>query len=164
MTENNSNRFPVNRKLLTRIFSKIKVSTKNFYKGVPCWEWQAYKTKLGYGQISYKPKWWYAHRLIYCFFVEIVPTGLECDHLCRNPSCVNPVHIEPVAPKINKLRGISPAAQNAKKTHCHKGHPLSGDNLKIGDYRICLTCSRERALKAYYKNLTPRKTATHPRR
>lgn len=34
---------------------------------------------------------------------------------------------------------------NTRKTHCHKGHPLSGDNLKVTTvgHRRCRTCSRE---------------------
>jgi hypothetical protein len=37
----------------------------------------------------------------------------------------------------------------AKRTHCVKGHPLSGDNLRIGKQtdgskvRLCITCRRE---------------------
>lgn len=31
-------RLPITRKLLTYIFSQIKVSTERRYRGIPCWE------------------------------------------------------------------------------------------------------------------------------
>ena len=44
---------------------------------------------------------------------------------------------------------------NARKTHCKHGHPLSGDNLRVTPkQRVCLACARRRhaehqARKAY---------------
>lgn len=40
-----------------------------------------------------------------------------------------------------------PPAENAKKTHCLNGHPLSGDNIYKSQlpHRICKTCARKRA-------------------
>lgn len=90
----------------------------------------------------------YAHRFAYEFYVGPIPAGMQLDHLCRNRACVNHEHLEPVTPRLNNLRGVSPAAQNAKKTHCPQGHPYSGDNLythPTKGQRICRTCGRERA-------------------
>lgn len=73
-----------------------------------------------------------------------VPKGLHLDHLCRNPSCINIEHLEPVTPKENCLRGIGPTAQNARKEFCKKGHELSGDNLVVKyGWRICVACKRD---------------------
>jgi hypothetical protein len=75
-----------------------------------------------------------------------VPDGLVLDHLCRNKACVNPAHLEPVTQRENVCRGTAPSAQNAAKTHCAYGHPLTGENLiyDAEGYRMCKTCQVRR--------------------
>lgn len=76
-----------------------------------------------------------------------MPQGLVLDHFfCDNRLCCNPAHVRPVTERENILRGKSPAAEHASRTHCPNGHPLAGDNLeawalKQGDRR-CKTCRR----------------------
>jgi HNH endonuclease len=49
-------------------------------------------------------KYTYAHRLAYTLAHGSVPEGLELDHLCRVPRCINPDHLEPVTPSENQRR------------------------------------------------------------
>lgn len=116
-----------------------------------CIEWTAGTNGVGYGIVHLGPdegsRKVYAHRWSYEQHVGPIPDGLHLDHLCRNTICVNPDHLEPVTPEENILRGISWAAVNARKTHCPKGHPYSGDNLYVrpgAGNRACRTCCRER--------------------
>jgi len=133
----------------------ITIFDKKTIKLGDCWIWQGYKDRLGYGRVQYKNKKWLAHRLAYTMFVGAVPENKDLDHLCRNPSCVNPQHLEPVSHRTNVLRGASPLARYALLTQCSKGHELSGDNLRIrirpGNIgRECIQCNKDR-LKAWHR-------------
>lgn len=87
-----------------------------------------------------------SHRWIYEYYYRQICPDLTIDHLCRNRACVNPVHLEQVTMKINNLRGNSMSIINMRKTDCNKGHPLSGENLRIenGGGRRCKTCELDR--------------------
>lgn len=81
-----------------------------------------------------------AHRWSYEYHVGPIPEGYEIDHLCRTRLCVNPDHLEPVTPQEN----ISRSHGNGRKTHCPKGHPYSGPNLRVyRGTRFCRECSRQ---------------------
>lgn len=118
-----------------------------------CWNWLAGKDKDGYGQFCFNHKGVRAHRFAYQITKGDIPKGLTIDHLCRNTSCVNPDHLEAVTIKINTLRGFSKSAINAQKTHCHRGHSLTGDNLyfRCGS-RMCRICLGINAKKWYNEN------------
>lgn len=114
-----------------------------------CWLWTGAVNERGYGQIRINGKTVAAHRTSYQIYVGNIPNGLQIDHLCKNPSCVNPQHLEPVSAQENVRRSTSgqvTAALQRKKTHCPKGHPYYGDNLYIhpeNKSRSCKTCIRD---------------------
>lgn len=112
-----------------------------------CWIWTGRIRPDGYGIFERDHKSTLAHRLYYELHVGPIPGGLGLDHLCRNTSCVNPEHLEPVTGIENTRRGIAPPAENARKTHCPVGHPLSGENLYVAPktgYRACKACRTQR--------------------
>lgn len=111
----------------------------------------------GYGAVRYYYKGTHinsrVHRLVYERFVGEIPEGLVLDHLCRVRHCINPNHLEPVTVKENNLRGISPMAQNARKTVCIKGHKYEGNNLwKKNGARYCRECQNEYNRGYYQRN------------
>lgn len=118
-----------------------------------CWVWQgAKKTGTGYGYFhAVSGTTVRAHRWAYEQMVGPIPDGLQLDHLCRNPSCVNPSHLDPVTAKVNTARSESFAALNARKTHCPQGHPYDADNTRIDKrgLRHCREC-RNAQCRAYY--------------
>jgi hypothetical protein len=76
-----------------------------------CWAWGgAHFKQTGYCCFSIKRadgKWrpTVAHRVAYELYIAEIPPGLVIDHLCRNRSCVNPWHMEPVTFAENVRRG-----------------------------------------------------------
>ena len=107
-----------------------------------CWIWQLARGGDGYGWAGRE----LAHVALFEQVVGPVPDGLQLDHLCRKRLCVNPAHLEPVTRRENILRGESPSAQNARKTHCHRGHPFDEANTGRWDPRgrACRACHAEK--------------------
>jgi hypothetical protein len=106
-----------------------------------CWLWTRGQCR-GYGVLKANGSQRTAYRLSYELLRGPVPAGFELDHLCRTPACVNPDHLEPVTHAENMRRG-----KIARKTHCKRGHPLSGENLKqypgkTPKKRCCVICHR----------------------
>lgn len=127
-----------------RFWSKVRKAD-----GYGCWEWTGTKSG-GSGRIWWEKTIVPAYRVSYTLVKGPIPEGLHIDHLCRNPICVNPDHLEPVTQRENTLRGIGPTAINARKTHCKRGHELGGENLIPGDHgRECRKCASINAAERY---------------
>lgn len=117
---------------------------KVWRNGDECWEWTGARIPEGYGQLFCGGRVVGAHRIAYEMFAGSISAGLELDHLCRNPGCVNPDHLEPVTHAENLRRSDSCSGINSRKTHCVNGHLLSGPNLYVrpDGRRECRTCAR----------------------
>lgn len=128
---------------------RIKAKCSSNEKG--CWLFGGSKNTWGYGQISYRNKRWMVHRLVYTLKIGPIPPdgdhgrSILC-HTCDEPACVNPYHMWVGTEKDN----MKDAARKKRwprqhKTHCKRGHPLSGDNLRINKtMRQCVACERGR--------------------
>jgi hypothetical protein len=68
----------------------------------PCWVWVMATDSNGYGRLGGGAL---AHIAEWEKTNGRVPKGLELDHLCSNPPCVNPAHLEPVTHAENMRRG-----------------------------------------------------------
>ncbi len=113
-----------------------------------CWTWMGYVDKNGYAPVkAYGNRVpFLAHRLVYEILVGPIPKGLCLDHLCRNPSCVNPEHLDPVTQQTNVARGLS----GVLKQTCAFGHPWNDENIRViktgkrAGKRYCRACHVER--------------------
>lgn len=112
-----------------------------------CWVWTAARRVGGYGEFGVARCTVSAHRLAWRILRGPIPSWLELDHLCRNPACVNPKHLELVTHQENILRGDGPriwAEKQQRKTHCPQGHPYNEENTYWWrGARYCRTCHRE---------------------
>lgn len=71
-----------------------------------CWPWLGALTDDGYGRIRRDDGTKVgAHRLAWLLTHGEIAEGLVIDHLCRNRTCCNPAHLEPVTNQTNLRRG-----------------------------------------------------------
>lgn len=119
-----------------------------------CWQWRGALDSRGYGHWT-RPgmKGASAHRHLYEILRGPITPGETLDHLCRNPSCVNPAHLEMCSIRENILRGDGMAAKRARQTHCIHGHELTEENTyhrpdrPRGRGRQCRQCYRDSAAR-----------------
>ncbi len=141
---------------LSRFWSKVDKRGPD-----ECWPWLGAKSKpnngapSGYGTFRSNR----AHRVSYTLIKGEIPQGLVLDHLCRNPECVNPAHLEAVTQWLNTARGVGPTAQNLAKTICKRGHPLVPENIRLTKkgYRYCRECAKLHSQQSYQRLLIRQK-------
>lgn len=130
-----------------RVFSILEIGDSD-----TCWEWKGIKAPNGYGRINVKRDKWTsvaAHRWIYEHIHGPIDKSLDMDHLCRNRSCVNPNHLEPVTRSVNIKRGV---ISSRLKTQCKRGHEYSESNTrrqKGFGTRSCRECEKIRSKRKY---------------
>lgn len=127
---------------ITNFFNKVN-------KTEACWFWLAAKDGVGYGISTANGKTLRAHRVSWLIAYGELPKGKDLHHICENKDCVNPRHLTPLDHAYHlKLTEKNPTTINSKKTHCLRGHSLSGNNLVANKLkwgkRICKTCDRTR--------------------
>jgi|MudIll2142460700_1097286.scaffolds.fasta_scaffold51418_5 hypothetical protein len=139
----------------TKLYSKILLPD---HPG-ECWGWMGADDGKGYGRFHINGTTLKAHSASYeHFYGENIPKGMFIDHRCRNRGCVKPDHLRIVTPKQNSTENANGfCAENAKKTHCPKGHRLSGENLVIAHgARSCRECLRSAQRDYHHRNKAER--------
>jgi len=104
----------------------------------------------GYGRVWFGGRMVQGHRLILAWSMGLesdldLPVDLVVDHLCRVRECVNPRHLRLITNRENVLIGVGLTADQARRTHCSRGHELVGENLrpnKRGGRGQCRRCDR----------------------
>ena len=122
-----------------------------------CWLWMGPLDAHGYGNfVPHRRMQFKAHHAALVLAGRERPApGMHTDHLCRVRCCVNPDHLEVVTPRENARRGLGGQWQR-DKTHCAKGHPYAGRNLRLTKegHRECRACDslKAKAQKARKKS------------
>jgi len=114
-----------------------------------CLEWTGANNGHGYGRINVGGMLFYVHRVIFQEANGEIAPGLDVCHSCDNPPCCNKDHLflgsagDNARDMIRKGRHFL-AAEKAK-THCDRGHLLSGSNAYIyrsTGRRQCMACQK----------------------
>jgi hypothetical protein len=82
-----------------RFFSKVRELPNG------CLQWTGNVDRKGYGYFWLNGKDVRVHRYAWELEFGPIPKGLEIDHLCRNPGCVNTDHMQLVTNRENVRRG-----------------------------------------------------------
>lgn len=143
-----------------------------------CWPWTGSLGERGYGQINRpydaerhngEKRIFYTHRVAYELAVGTIPpddpeNGIRwtVDHTCHDPAtcagghtcrhraCCNPAHLKLALNRDNILRGGSPPAVNARRTHCVHGHAFTPENTyEWRGGRYCRACRLRRNREWY---------------
>ena len=111
--------------------------------GTDCWIWSAYKDNAGYGKFrrhGHPPI--VAHRFSYELSIGAIPPGIQIHHKCRNPTCVNPDHLEALTPAEHIVKAVY---VHKERTHCRRGHELTPKNTHLyRGVKVCRACARLR--------------------
>lgn len=133
---------------LDRIYARVEVHP------LGCWQFTGALNHGGYGIVQRGARGEgtdRAHRIVYREEVGPIPAGMTIDHLCMNPRCVNPAHLDLVTRAENARRQAAAGrarggGRNRAKTHCPAGHAYDEENTHVhAGRRHCRACGRERA-------------------
>ena len=122
-----------------------------------CWEFLGYRLPKGYGRLSVGNRAGvYAHRAAWVVSGFTLGEFDELDHLCKNTSCVRPTHLQVVPRGWNGRQG-NVTQHLRQRTHCKKGHELTGENVYLSESawrpaRMCRTCLSESKTEYAKKN------------
>jgi hypothetical protein len=108
-----------------------------------CWISDRTAHDHGYTRLRVNGKVVYTHRAAWSAVNGPIPDGLVIDHLCGQPPCCNPDHLDAVTQRENLSRG----GGNTNAPKCRRGHPFTPENTrerKDRPGRYCRTCQRLR--------------------
>jgi hypothetical protein len=126
-----------------------------------CHLWTGAVNQDGYGLLGRGSFTGMAHRWFWIERHGPIPDGMKLDHLCRNPRCVNPDHLEVVTNRENVMRGEGPTVVASRANVCLRGHPLSPENtiVKTDGSRQCRRCQRVANNRSYRRRQEARRGA-----
>ena len=107
-----------------------------------CWMWQRGLDSDGYGKHWHQGDTIRAHVFSFEQKYGLVPVGLTLDHKCRNRTCVNPDHVEPVTVAENTRRGLTPKLSIADVENIRRRYAAGGltQAMLAAEYSVAASC------------------------
>lgn len=132
--------------LAERFWGKVKKAGAD-----ECWEWQAYRTRRGYGAVRSGARAVAAHRIAYELAVGPILGGLYVCHHCDNPPCCNPAHLFLGTQKDNigdaaKKGRLATGNRSGAYTHPETRHGARGNANKSSKLNV----DKVRAIRTAY--------------
>lgn len=113
--------------IIQRFMSKVTITDD-------CWLWNGAKNHAGYGRFSLNNRNWLAHRASFLIFRCDLPNDKHLMHLCDNPPCINPFHLELATPADNMQdKTVKGRGRNGAEIVRGERHPqakLTVDHVK----------------------------------
>jgi hypothetical protein len=112
--------------------------------GDGCWGWSGSTNGKGYGEIRFRQRKMYAHRVCWLLHRGAIPSGLYVCHSCDNPGCTRPSHLFlGTAGENSQDMQIKGRHFRALQTRCKRGHEFTPENTKpVKRGRQCRICTR----------------------
>jgi hypothetical protein len=76
----------------------------------PCWRWQGYRDRQGYGQIKLAGKAQWITRVVFQLCKRRLREGEEVDHRCRTRDCWRPDHLRARPAQVNRADQRGPGS------------------------------------------------------
>lgn len=120
-----------------RLWDKVRITDE-------CWYWTGAVTVQGYGRFRVMDTLLSPYRVVFELTYGAIEPGVDIDHMCFTPACVNPEHLRPTTRKQNMehLRGPNKRSTSGirnvswvkarNKWHVCVGH--NGKNFHGGSY------------------------------
>ncbi len=102
-----------------------------------CWIWQHNFDTFGYGKFQFDRKTILAHRHFYEKRHGSLPKNIHLHHLCEQPDCMNPDHLQPLTPAahahIRKTTKLDfEKVEKMKKLYADGGYSYRTLGLEFG--------------------------------
>jgi hypothetical protein len=142
-----------NQRLYDKLVAKVSIDAVT-----GCWNWTGARRKSGHWSNRYgmtgchdgiKFRSIATHRAMMFAIHGPFPKEKIVCHRCDNVLCCNPDHLWIGTNKENTLDSVRKRRHHeGQKTHCFRGHPLVGDNIRSypskPGVRVCQACMRLR--------------------
>jgi hypothetical protein len=124
-----------------------------------CVLWHLSLNMAGYGQKVVRGKLWLAHRWVWTQANGPIPEGMQINHHCDTPACVNLDHLylgtqsDNTRDQIERGRWVPPSP---RKERCVNGHLFAeAEVIRPNGSRYCRECHRASKLASYHRRKKP---------